>query len=759
MASIADVRAKIRPEHLDREAYIYVRQSSPHQVEHHHEGRRRQYDLAAWAQEVGWPKERIVVLDEDQGKSSAVPQTREGFGRLIACVGRGEVGIVISLEVARLARNSVDWHHLVYLCRWTDTLIADEHTVYDPQLSADRMVLGIRGQVSELELDTAIHRMVEARWNKARRGDLLTIPPAGYDVDDLGQLVITSDEAVAHAIRTVFLKFDELGSARQVFLWWRDQNLKFPVRRPELRSHPVVWVEPVYRMILQTLHHPVYAGAYVFGRSQTLRELDGKEPHRLQVRRIKRKRWPVLIRDHHPAYISFEQFFVTQERLQENTAMTEGETASGGGPVREGRALLQGLVHCGICGRRMYVSYGGHRSQRGAGRTMQYRCMRARQAGGGPDCQTIGGRRIDDAVVQAFLEVTGPAGVEAARVADEELRREHEALTSYWRLQLEKAEYEAQRAERQFHAVEPENRLVARELERRWNGRLSELDTVRRQAQAALRLRPGLTETERVRAQTLGSDLPVVWNATTTTNRDRKRLLRCLIEEAQLTTQPARYLVRIVWKGGAITDREVKRHPRGGTGPVTAVDTVDLVRRLAVEFDDAQIARILNKQGRRSGRGNAFTKARVTSLRGHYGITACQKTQARDPREGPFTADEAAAELGVAMHTIHRWLRAGILAGEQATPGAPWRIMLTDAIRQRLAGGEAPTGWVGLTEAAARLGLSKSHVAYLVKAGKLQAVHATVGKRRCWRINVSSATCGRQSALFDQMVNANSEEA
>jgi Recombinase/Recombinase zinc beta ribbon domain/Helix-turn-helix domain len=578
-------------------------------------------------------------------------------------------------------------------------------------------------------------------------------------VDDLGQLVLTSDEAVAHAIRTVFQKFAELGSARQVFLWWRDQKLKFPVRRLELRSHPVVWVEPVYRMILQMLHHPVYAGAYVFGRSQTLREFDTEDPPRLRVRRIRRKEWPVLIRDHHPAYIAFEQFLVTQQRVQENAAMMEGDTTSPAGPVREGRALLQGLGRCGICGRRMYVSYGGHRSRQGAARTMQYRCMRARQAGGGPDCQTIGGRRIDHAVVHAFLEVTAPAGVEATRVADEELRHEHEALAGYWRLQIEQAEYAAHRAERQFHAVEPEHRVVARELERRWNDRLSELDAVRSQAQAAQRARPGLTEPERVRAQTLGRDLSTVWNAATTTNRDRKRLLRCVIEEAQLTTEPSRYLVRIVWKGGAITDREVTRHPRGGTGYVTAVDTVDLVCRLAVEFDDAQIARILNKQGRRSGRGNTFTKARVTSLRGHYGIAACQQTQARDPREGPFTADEAAAELGVAMHTIHRWLREGILAGEQATPGAPWRIVLTEVIRQRLAGGEAPTGWVRLTDAARRLGLSKSHVAYLVKAGKLPAVHATVGKRRCWRINISSATCGRQPALFDQMANTNPEES
>jgi hypothetical protein len=231
-----------------------------------------------------------------------------------------------------------------------------------------------------------------------------------------------------------------------------------------------------------------------------------------------------------------------------------------------------------------------------------------------------------------------------------------------------------------------------------------------------------------------------------------------LIEEVQLTTEAARYRVRIVWKGGAITDREVARHPRG-TGAVTAGDTIDLVRRLAGEFDDTQIARILNKQGRRSGRGNPFTKARVTSLRAHYRIAAREKPQARDPRDGPFTADEAAAELGVSMHTVHRWLREGILAGAQATPGAPWRIVLTEVIRQRLAGGEAPTGWVRLTDAARCLGLSKSHVAYLVKAGKLPAVHATVGKRRCWRIDISSATCGRQPALFDQMQNTNPEES
>jgi DNA invertase Pin-like site-specific DNA recombinase len=262
--------------------------------------------MAEWAEQAGWPQERIVVIDEDQGKSAAVAEARSGFGQLITAVGRGEAGIVVSLEASRLARNSPDWHHLIYLSRWTDTLIADGQTIYDPKLSADRMVLGMRGQVSELELDHSIQRMIEARWNKARRGELMTIPPAGYDLDDLNQLVITSDESVSHAIKTVFEKLEELGSGRQVFFWWQQQGLKYPVRRAELRIHPIVWMEPKYGMILRTLHNPNYAGIYVFGRSETVRELDPRNPNRLRIRRVQRRDpWPVLIEGHHAAYISF----------------------------------------------------------------------------------------------------------------------------------------------------------------------------------------------------------------------------------------------------------------------------------------------------------------------------------------------------------------------------------------------------------------------------------------------------------------------
>ena len=746
--TMAMIDPKIRPEHLQRRAFVYIRQSSPQQLRDHAEGRRRQFQMADWAERIGWPKERIVVIDEE-GKSASVAGARTRFGDLITAVGRGEAGVVISLEVSRLARNSPDWHHLVYLSRWTDTLITDGETVYDPKLSADRMVLGIRGQVSEMELDYSIQRMIDARWNKARRGELMTIPPAGYDLDDLNQLVLTADESVAHAIRTVFDKLNELGSARQVMLWWRQQGLKYPVRSMELRTHPILWRELNYHMLLRMLHNPIYAGVYAFGRLTTVRQIDHENADRLQVRTRRRDQWPVLIQDHHPAYISFEKYLKIQELLKNNTAMKSSDMT---GPAREGQALLQGLARCGKCGRTMNVSYGGHRSER-AHRTMQYRCSSSRSQIGGTDCQTIGGKRIDQAVVDVFLDAVAPAGLEALKRIEEQWEADTHALTHSWALQVEKAEYDAQRAERQFQAVEPENRIVARELERRWNEKLKELDAVRQKAESSGRKISPLSEDEMARARDLAQDLGKVWRSPTTTNRDRKRLLRCLIGEVQLITEEKRYRVRIVWKSGAATEREVERLAPGAATPKTPEDVVELVRQLAQEFDDAQIARILNRQGRRTARNNPFTQANILSLRGHHQIPKRSIQQARDPKEGPFTADEAAAELGVTMSTIHRWLREGIIAGTQMMPGAPWKILLTDEVRRKLSGGDAPEGWVSLSEAARRLGLSKSYVVYLIKTNRLEAIQVSVRKQRCWRINLDSATSGQQTEMFSKHDN------
>lgn len=751
-------RSKIRAEHLSLSAFVYVRQSSLRQVRNHLESQRRQYAFADQAAALGWSRERIVVVDEDQGKSGAIPQTRAGFAKLVGAVARGEVGIVMSLELSRLSRNDADWNHLVYLCRWTGTLIADEHGVYDPASSADRMVLGIRGQVSEMERDSLVHRMVEARWNKARRGEVFTIPPAGYELDEGDQWVLTSDEAVQLALRRVFDKFGELGAARQVYLWWRDESLPFPVRRIQPRTHPVVWVPVSYRLVYQTLRHPIYAGAFVFGRSHTLRTLD-PQTQRLVVHRgtqREMKDWPVLIQDHHPAYISFTQYLRNQERLHANAVMRRSTTdESHAGAAREGRALLQGLARCGHCGRRMYVNYGGNRDTR----TLQYRCSRNRaRAVASAECQLVGGKRIEATVVEAFLAVTAETGAEAAALAAEQLREEIDAAERSWQLQIEKAEYQAQRAERQYMAVEPENRTLARELERRWNEQLEELASVRAQAVRVRQERRPMTADELARAQAFGQDLEAVWRAATTTAWDRKRLLRALIDEVQLCTEDKRHRVRIVWKGGAVTEREVVRL-RGGQQTATSEDIVELVRKLAREFDDTQIARILHRQGRRSGLGLAFTKSSVSSLRHKHQIPHCGNKRPRDEREGPFTADEAARELGVTASTIHHWLRQGVLAGEQVTPRAPWRIILNPETRRRLSGGDAPHGWVGLTEAARQLGVSKQLAAHWVKQGKLSAVRTVVGRRPCWKIDVSSATCAPQAQLFDQVTNVDRKES
>ena len=550
---------KITTEHLERTAYVYVRQSSYYQVQHHRESKARQYNLVQWAKELGWPAERVVVVDEDQGKSGAQANMRTGFGRVVTAVGRGEVGVVMSLEASRLARNSPDWHNLIYMCRYTDTLLGDENGIYDPTSSTDRMVLGIRGQMSEIELDTSIHRMVEGRWNKARRGEVMIVPPAGYDADDLNQLVITSDEAVANAIRTVFRKFDELQCAKRVYAWWRHEGLQFPVRRKELRSHPIFWANPTYRIILYMLHNPIFAGAYAFGRTHTVRELDPDDPRKLRTRHPRTSTWAVLIKDNHPAYISYEAFERNQQVLRSNEQMKRYDDQEHAGPPREGTALLQGLARCGRCGRRMYVGYGGSRPSATTKRTMQYRCSAARQRHEveGKDCQLMGGRRIDDVVVEVFLQVTRGAGAEAATLAAEQLARDGEEAERAWQLQIEKAIYEAERAERQFNAVEPENRIVARTLESRWNACLKQVEDLRAKAQLHRQERRPLTEQEVARAGRLGGDLACAWHASTTTDRDRKRLL--LTASSRRRCRNAK---RTTTKSSCTCSRSVWRTPR-----------------------------------------------------------------------------------------------------------------------------------------------------------------------------------------------------
>lgn len=748
---------KIEATHRERQVWIYVRQSTLWQVEHNEESRRRQYALVDRAKTLGWSDEQVIVVDEDQGVSGSTPNNRTGFIRLVSAVGRGEVGMVMGVDLSRFARNSPDWHLLIYLCRFTCTLIADEHGIYDPDSSTDRLVLGVRGQMSEVEIETMLDRMATARWNKAQRGELTGIVPAGYERDEEGRIVITSDERVALAIRTVFEKLDELGSTRAVSTWMRSEGLLYPVRRKELRGHPVVWTTPTPARVRRTVKHPIYAGAYAFGRTEAVRVVEGGHGQRpeVKVRRRVRDGYAVLLRDHHEEYISFADHERIVEKLAERTPMTRARGEGHRGAVREGPALLQGLVRCGQCGRRMYVLYGGRRSQGSRPRTITYQCKGAPGMG---MCQAAGGKRIDQLVVAEFLKVTRPAAIEALVLAEKAARREAEEMERRWSLRVEQAQYEVSLARRRYEAVDPDNRIVARELERRWNERLVELEEVQARARVAEREHCALTEEEIREGRRLAMDLERLWDAPTTAVVDRKALLRTIIDEVQVRTSNETVELLVVWKGGACTELTLERHPYR---PVHATpeDTVELIRRLALELDDTQIARVLNKQGRRGQMGRPYTKEAVRSLRRKNAIDRCQTPQARDPRQGPFTADEAAVELGVKSSTVHRWLRDGLLPGRQATPGAPWRIVLTEELRRRLEGGGAPKGWVRLGEAATRLGLTKSHVAYLVKSGKLPAVRVKVGKRECWRIDVSGLEGTVQQVMFEPVINAWAEEA
>lgn len=517
-------------------------------------------------------------------------------------------------------------------------------------------------------------------------------------------------------------------------------------------SDPVEWRTPRRRNILAILHHPIYAGAYAFGRQETLKSLNPENPGQLQVRRTPRKgwkAWPVLIHDHHPALISWERWLAIQEQLRNNLVMTSGDER-GAGAAREGRALLQGLVRCGLCGRSMYVSMGGRRRGTGS-RTPQYRCTGARPEGIGSDCQNVGARRVDAFAVDAFLEATAPASVQVALRVTEKAAQEAESVHRLWQVQLEKAEYEAQRAQRRYEAVEPENRQVARSLERAWNEKLQELEAVRLRGQQSMQAKAALGPDEVERLKDLSSDLRAVWSAPTTTDRERKQLLRCLIEEVQLHTAPDQHTVTVVWKGGATSQHTWVRE-RGNRTRQTQDDAVELVRKLAAELDDRQIAVVLNKQGHRDAHGNAFTRTRIASLRASNGISTCALPPASDPVAGPFTADQAAAELGVTSATVHRWLREGLVVGSQLAPGAPWRIHLTPTVRQRLTTGTAPSGWVSLTEAAKRLEISKQLVAHRVNAGQLEAHRTQVGKKVVWRIRVPEPRAALQGNLFDPMI-------
>ena len=730
-------RVKITSSHLSRQAIVYLRQSSAAQLENNRESTDRQYALAGKAREFGWPDERIVVIDEDLGLSGSGSTARSGFARLTSEVALTRVGLVLGLEVSRLARNNAEWYRLIDLAGFTDTLIGDADGVYHPAVFNDRLLLGLKGTMSEAELYILRARLNGGIQNKAARGELRRGLPVGFVWGQAdGEVRLHPDEAVVAAIRCVFARFAEMGSARRVWLWFRSEGFQFPLQmhaRAEIR-----WVEASYTAIHHVLSNPVYAGAYVYGKTRRETVLDASGARTKRIRRLPRSEWRVFIPEHHTGYIDWPTYEANQRRLAQNT---RPEPHRSSGAVREGGALLQGLASCGHCGRRLHTHYRGRNSTPG------YHCSgKTLVEGRGVFCLNVGGVQIDDAVTKAFIAALEPARLTAAIAAAERLEADREAALKPWRLAAERASYEAQRAERRYRAVDPENRLVARGLEREWEASLKALETAKADlARRESERRRTITEQERSRLLALGPDLVSLWNASTTTARDRKELLRTLIDEVVVRVEREAFCAHLTvrWKGGALTDIELDL-PRSRPATIrTSEHTVELLRRLAAHYPDAVIAGVLNRQGRTTAYGHRFDRNRVGNLRRHWTIPAFPETSRS---EGDLvTIRQAAIALGVAPSTLHRLLNDGVIAGEQDTPGAPWRIRLSDKLKARFVA-EADDGFLPMREAMRALGVSRQTVLQRVKRGELEAAHVVRGKQKGLRIKVLT----QQPTLFDQ---------
>lgn len=732
--------SKISAAHLRRDAYVYVRQSTVLQVREHTESLQRQYELAERAVELGWTAARVVVIDEDLGRSGSETSARTGFQRLVADVGLGQVGLILGIEVSRLARNNADWYQLLDLCAVTDTLIADGDGLYHAGDFNDRLVLGLKGTMSEAELHLIRGRLTAGLRHKAAKGELRQGLPVGYDYDDTDTVVLCADEAVVEAIATVFRRFDELGSARQVLLSLLGDGLLLP-RRSSMRAR-IRWATPTYPAIHDFLTNPCYAGAFVFGRTTVTKRVNADGRLLVRTRQVARDEWEVCIPSHHPGFVTWERYGEVQHELRANWRAPRG---SGGGAAREGSALLQGRLRCGRCGRIMQTGYSGN-----TGNCPRYVCARGQQLYGRRSCQSLGGRRLEQRVCDELFAVLAPAALAATAKALAEAEAHHAARLKAFELAVERARYEAERAQRQFDAVEPENRLVARTVEANWERRLTEARRAEADLAAQRAHRPSvLTTDELTWLRRAGADVRKIFDSAATTPRERKQLLRAVITEVVIAIDPDTRTadIVIIWQGGATTEFTMELNKTGGHFRTTDEDTIDLVGRLAAHYDDTTIAAILSRQHRRTATGLEFTKTRVKSLRVSRAIPAFTPTAVtpNDEDVPVFTVKGAARELAVDHGTIYRWLRTGFLAGEQLTPGAPWQIRIDQAVRDRIVP-QAPDGWVPLEQAAVALGVARQTVLHRVQRGELDAVYLNRGKRKGLRIRVIDEPVG----LFDQ---------
>jgi excisionase family DNA binding protein len=672
---------RITPEHLARSAYVYVRQSTSDQLLNNPESRRRQYALETRARSLGW--DNVIVIDDDLGLSGG-GQARPGFERLLAAICAGAAGAVLAIEASRLARNGRDWHTLLEFCAFVSSLIIDEDGIYDPRLINDRLLLGLKGTFSELELSILRQRSQEALRLKAARGDLHTTVAIGYRRGADDRLEQDPDLRIREALSFVFRKFGEIGSVRQLALWLRQEHIDLPIVAHGPQGRVVQWSPPRYNTVHRLLTNPVYAGAYVFGRTGSRVRFEGGR--KVITRGVVRQpdQWEVLIHDHHDGYISWEEYERNQSIISGNANM---KGAMVPGLVRNGGGLLVGLLRCGHCGRKLRVQHNGLRG------VARYVCNDADiNHAARTKCIAFGNMRIDAAVAAEALRVISPLALDAALQLIADRERAGAERLRHSELALEQARYEANRARRQYDAVDPDNRLVAGELERRWNERLAAVARLEEEIQSACNDQPAaLRDDERVNLLALADDVPRLWNHPAASAETRKRILRAILKEIIVTAEPHRLHLALHWQGGDHTRLEVIKNRAGQHRWKTDTATEQLIRELARMLPDQSIASVLNRLSIRSAKGHTWTQLRVRNFRCEHQISIYREGERAERRE--LILHEAAARLGVSKMTIVRLIRDGLLPARQVCVGAPYVIQEADlnrpAVRHAIANGRA----------------------------------------------------------------------
>jgi excisionase family DNA binding protein len=666
---------KIQKQHLGRGAYIYVRQSSLSQVEQNLESQRRQYALVERAKDLGWHE--VHVIDEDLGRSGSGQVERKGFETLLADVCQGQVGGVFAVEASRLARNGHDWHRLLEFCCIVDTLIVDHDGVYDPKHPNDRLVLGLKGTMSEVELSMFRQRSQEAIRQKARRGEYYTRIPEGYVLGEDGKLEKDPDEQVRRVIGLLFDKFRELGSARQVHLWFRQEEIKLPRRRGKAA---IEFVPATPWLISRMLKDPVYAGAYAFGRMHQQVTLDQGRKRVVKQRYARPEQWQVLIPEHHEGFISWPEYLKNLETLMHNRSQL-GEAVRGA--ARDGKGLLAGLVRCGRCGKKMQVRYGSRSSRNSA--VVYYQCPAPqREAIGKQLCSLFGGVTVERAVVEAVLAALAPARMEALTQATERLARGRTENRERLERALERARFEAERCRRQYDAVEPENRHVARTLESRWNEALATLDGLQQALSQLDASALVLSEKEQEELYKLAWDLPRLWDHEAAPIALKKRIVRAVIKEVVVYVEATTLRVLVHWHGGQHSELNLRKRKVGEHRWKTTESTLTLIEQLARLMSDKQIAAQLNRMGIKSAKGHSWTRTRVGNFRKSNGIA--NYTPGERQARGELTIEEVAERLRVSYSTVQRMIQRRLLPARQVCPGAPWIIRSEDVEAYRAGG-------------------------------------------------------------------------